>query len=437
MELLSFQLDVISTLAETFCMYHYANILFDRRFQLPLQKHAEKVYLSLPVILTTALILVFNNYILSSPYTVLVTVLQGLIFVCLFWRCDLFCSATVVGSYYFILIASGNLEMTIISLIGGDELLFNTINIQSQQRVIYLILASSYWFIVNMLIGNYLKKKRIQISQFKYLAFISIVGLLSISFISEQMLKQFSITISIVEHLFVLTISLCICVFYYKLQNTFLKQQIHTINTQNNMLMSKYQQINDAYRMNECLYHDMNHHLDVICYMDETGNISSYIKSLRGQLSHTVIKSWTGIEVLDVILSEIERKADEKSVQLHVDAEILSQDTGIEKKDLCALSANLLENAVEASVTKVFFALKPVNQMLFIRVENDFAINPTLRNGRPKSTKKDHLHHGWGTQSINFVVQKYKGDIEYQILDGIFRVDIIINCPSIFSIPNK
>ena len=428
MRLLSFALDVISTFLEIFCIYRYADVLFARRAEAPFWERRRYLYPALPILSSALLTLALNSVVLTSPYTVLAVMVQSILTMWAFWRCSLFDSAAVVGTYLFALSFSGNIEIAVIGLIGGEDLIYLTTMVQSGERAVYLILLSSYWFALNMLFVRWLEKRKIRMARSRRLAAISIAGLLGLSFLMRQMLVAFDTVPLILAYTFILIVSLCICSLYYKAQNDRLKGQMAAVSAQNEMLMERYQQLSDAYQANACLCHDMNHHLSAISRMADTEEVRNYIESLRNQPAAGSVPVRTGVDVLDVILSEMERKAEAKGVQIFFDVPALAQDPGMEKKDICALFANLLQNAVDAAATEIRFTLRPANRMLFIRVENDFTVRPVIRGGRPRPAGKDRNYHGWGTLSVEFVVEKYHGDIEYRIIgENRFRAELGVN----------
>ncbi len=162
MERLSFLLDIISTFSEIFCMYHYAEILFDHRLQGPFRGRHNQWYIVPPVVLSALLTPVLNRIVLTSPYLTLVVMIQSVLTLWALWQCRLFDAAAVIGAYLFALTLSGNIEISVTGLIGGEELIYRTTMVQGRERVIYLILLSPYWFAVNMLFSGWLKKRMIR-----------------------------------------------------------------------------------------------------------------------------------------------------------------------------------------------------------------------------------------------------------------------------------
>lgn len=123
----------------------------------------------------------------------------------------------------------------------------------------------------------------------------------------------------------------------------------------------------------------------------------------------------------------MKKEAEGKGVCLDINAGMVSQDIGIEKKDMCSLFANLLENAMEAAKEEIMVTIKHVHRMLLIEVKNDYQIKPLIKDGRLMTRKENALRHGLGTQNIERIVRKYDGTIEYKIQDHEFYAGIMMN----------
>ena len=264
----------------------------------------------------------------------------------------------------------------------------------------------------------------------KSLASLTVTGLIGFLFICQQMLKSFNIYINIVWYLFMTIEFGGGVIVYYIVKNKRLNERLYQLDIQNKMLEKNYVQISEFYRSNAKLYHDMRHHLNVVCYIlekGETGQAKQYVESLKNAGGFLTVKKRTGLDVVDVVLSELERQAAGKAVSVFIKSQILAQDINIEQRDLCVLLANLMDNAVEAAQEEIKVAIKRIQDMLIICVQNDCHMLPLRKNGKFQTTKKDRINHGWGIQNIEDIVQKYQGSIEYRTQDDKFFVDIMIN----------
>lgn len=429
LEILSTILDIFYTFLEIFCLYRYVNFFYEQKNRKKFLKNRNHLFTILLIICSVVIILGLNSIVLTSPYTVVVVLLLNIILIRTFWKCDIVNVVAIVGGYFLALSISGSIEVSLTGIVGGEKLILLTINEQGEARIVYMLLFGTNWYIINTLFLYWLKKRKINAYGIKYLAYISIIGIAGSVFIMTQMLSGFNVNITVILYGFVFFIAICIFLTYYVVKSRYLQTQMRLLDLQNDILTKKYQQISEFYIMNAKLQHDFKHHLYILHYMLKNGEEDSarqYIESIQEPVVESSIKTWTSIDVVDVILNEMKKKAGAKGILLKIKTNIIPQNMSVEKKDMCILFANLLDNAVEAASKKIDLNIQYVRRMLFIEIRNDYQITPIVEKGRLVTTKKDKWLHGFGMQNIEQVVCKYNGSLEYKIQDNIFCMNIMI-----------
>lgn len=137
-----------------------------------------------------------------------------------------------------------------------------------------------------------------------------------------------------------------------------------------------------------------------------------------------------GNNMLNAIINIEDAKAEFNGVKLDVNL-LVPRVITIEDNDLCSLLMNIIDNAIEATVTAknktipVSVNVKLVNDSLFIRVSN-VAEDREEERLSLKTTKKEKQIHGYGTKIIDKIIRKYGGVIERNFTDGIFTVDAML-----------
>lgn len=141
----------------------------------------------------------------------------------------------------------------------------------------------------------------------------------------------------------------------------------------------------------------------------------------------------TGNETLDAVLTDTGLICRKYDIQLTciADGAALSF---IKELDIYVLFSNILNNAVEY-VQKIsdkdnryirLTVSKKFGQYLILHQENYFTGELQMKDGFPVTTKTDGGLHGYGTKSINQMVKKYKGEIEFKVVDSSFNIDITL-----------
>ena len=104
----------------------------------------------------------------------------------------------------------------------------------------------------------------------------------------------------------------------------------------------------------------------------------------------------------------------------------------LDEIDTYSLFGNILDNAIEA-VDNVKDEEKRVldikiskkNCFVMIREENYYSGKINFFEGIPQTNKKDKNAHGYGIKSIQSIVNKYKGNLDFRTQEDRFIIDII------------
>ena len=104
---------------------------------------------------------------------------------------------------------------------------------------------------------------------------------------------------------------------------------------------------------------------------------------------------------------------------------------GFDADDLVNLLANSLDNAIESSLQQkkrkeIAIAIKNKRNYLWIEIKNAISSSVLQKNAKLLTTKANRKYHGFGTESIRNLVEKYDGGTEYYEKDGWFVLDIMM-----------
>lgn len=211
-----------------------------------------------------------------------------------------------------------------------------------------------------------------------------------------------------------------------------MQEKMEYLDLQNGILEQGYRKAHDFYAENAKLYHDMHHHLRAVEQMvakGEDAEALAYITEVQEPVRTAAVPVRTGAELVDTVLYEAEEQAKAKGIAFRINAFTFSGIEGIQRKDLCALFANLTENALEAAKSRIRLTTRTVPGMLLLEIENDYREKPELSEGHFQSKKVDCAKHGWGLRIVEQIVKKYEGQINYEIVEetGDFRIRVWLN----------
>lgn len=174
--------------------------------------------------------------------------------------------------------------------------------------------------------------------------------------------------------------------------------------------------------------HDIRHQLS-----QYAGKLTEEeLKSLRSAIRIYDATLKTGSDILDMLLYKRQGFCQENHIKITciADGECLSF---LSPSDQYSLFNNALENAIEAVLSLpdpemriISLTVEQKNGLVSIHVTNYFNRSCTIEDGLPQTTNEDVQHHGYGTQSLRYIVQQYNGRISFETDDGIFYLHILL-----------
>ena len=113
-----------------------------------------------------------------------------------------------------------------------------------------------------------------------------------------------------------------------------------------------------------------------------------------------------------------------------VDGKLLSF---LSESDVYSLFGNILDNAIEANkklnneARVIHLSIKKIHNFIVIQEYNGYDGNIVTENGIIKSTKNDKTWHGYGLKSIQYIVEKYHGELKIETKNQTFNLNIIFS----------
>lgn len=232
-------------------------------------------------------------------------------------------------------------------------------------------------------------------------------------------------------------------------------EKIQFLKRKNYILEENYHLLANLYQKNERLYHDMNHHLQMIYHLAkrlDCPEIQEYVTSIHTPIMELSDMVWSGDDIVDAILNHYQVLAKKNHIRVDINAEY-PRDCSISSDDICVILFNLLDNAVEASLKcskslsndanmtfnkitsrsqdnlerlEISVTIRRIHEFLIIKVQNPFLNLPKKRFGLFTSTKSNTAHHGIGLKNVKEIVEKYHGSLEFDAEDNKFTTTALL-----------
>lgn len=212
----------------------------------------------------------------------------------------------------------------------------------------------------------------------------------------------------------------------FEKKNSYMEQIIQTQGAQAQLTKDSIEIIN-----RKC--HDIKYQMRALQIIDDPEKRKVYIDELQKAISIYDSIYRTENEVLNLIIREKQLICKEYDIQFScmADGEILAF---FEFDDLYVLFSNALDNAIESvlkesDLEKRIISLKIGSRsgVEFIHLENYCNDNIIFDKGKPKTTKDNKKNHGFGIMSMEYICDKYDGEMIMQYENNTFYLDLFFN----------
>lgn len=210
--------------------------------------------------------------------------------------------------------------------------------------------------------------------------------------------------------------------------------------TQQNMLSdinrNYYKAMEQQYFEIRRLKHDMANHLQVLSALPDDER-DTYLQKLSAHNAFTKTLHYCNDSTVNAVLSVKISLMERYGIHLQYTLEI-TEELPYDKTDVCALFANALDNAIEACMEacmesdadrrEIILESKAQKGLFCLKVQNPSAPSHHMnllgqnKPAVPPTSKSDKENHGLGLKSMQEIVIRHHGTLEWHITDGMFEL---------------
>lgn len=208
------------------------------------------------------------------------------------------------------------------------------------------------------------------------------------------------------------------------------RQETEMLKLHDRMLEERCQEMQQTRQV----VHDLKNHIIVLKKYSDEGRekeLNKYIQDLYHELTIYVTQEWTGIEILDCLLTQKVKRARRKQIEVQIETQRIAS-LPFSDLEMVAVFGNLLDNAIEACEKLnirerwIYLLIKQKNHMFFLEVINNAEQGGGKRSKKNTDKKKKGGIHGYGLKSVCQIVERHKGQITCKSTEGKYSVNIMV-----------
>lgn len=310
----------------------------------------------------------------------------------------------------------------------------NILNIQASYNLNSMFIAI-FLFVIIAIAFLYRKNKYNEDSEeINHYVYI----FLTIGFLSGSLMmmvvhlfgNKFSVTMNIallILAFITIIANIIVYVFYIKKYKENLSHKTELISLERvlNMQERYFHDTIESYKELREFRHDISGYFNTIerLILDEKYNeLQALTKNLKNTNNNSVQNSCSNIYI-SATLHQFMYTLKEESIKFSFQYDVL-EELVVENNHLCSLIYNLMSNAVEACKKciddrEIKLIIYQKNRALIFKVSN--TVDDSFRLSSLKvgnSSKKNKFNHGIGLKNINNIVEKYNGNIDFELINN-------------------
>lgn len=338
-------------------------------------------------------------------------------------------NAMVVAADYVILIYI--VDFFVISVLGvlfqENQMAAILTNSFSFKRILFLVLSKGILIAVYIIFSKYFSTA-IRIISRKMWIWVSFIIICVYCFV-ERTLTNTDIDAFFVWILLLALAVLAMYSFMQYVSYTNEKARIAIAEEGNQQMKENYETLVQCTQDNQIFYHDLkNHYLIIDNYLNrgEYEMAREYMKEVKCSYSDVPVSAWTGISALDTLIQCKKKRAEFFGIDVDINANRIQ--LRLAEHEMITLLGNALDNAIEACRKNeknnrwIRVSIRKIRDMTFIKVVNACQVEPNMEERHFVTSKSDKAHHGFGTLSMQLIVDKYEGTMSANYENGIFSL---------------
>ena len=311
---------------------------------------------------------------------------------------------------------------------------------QTAWRLLHMVVIYAVMYILVYLIERYLKKdiEELQITRRELLVvYFVVIVVYCISNVSYVDVKSIfsggtAMDVFIIRTLADLSGMAVLYAYHIQVKEIQMRFEKDTLQNITNMQYKNYKLSKESIDIVNQKYHDLKHQINLLKSGADSEKAGEYLEQMEREIKIYETQNKTGNKVLDTILTSKSMHCQRHGIELKFmgEGQLLNF---MEDMDISALFGNMLDNAIESVVKikdrqKRLISIHVIQERQFIRIrtENYCEEDVQFQDGLPVTTKKDKRFHGYGTKSIQKIVEKYGGSVSADCSDNWFELKILI-----------